>query len=222
MVSPDWNEKDQRLLERTRELLRTERAERTDAQREAFTARVMEQVAGSSGRSAPEPGKPRRSSSSKRKYIYLAAAVFTGILGAVAMMTDMLTGQVSDRELRLKAEKIPVLKGTLTIGNTGMFAGLESQTLVLITYDHHGERCLWLYPEQLIRWGEDPEADEEFARRKKWRATVVNGRIEIPRDALAEAFEPGEELVLLQVHRHFEIWTAASLNRYFAKSAGKI
>ena len=219
MVDHSFNSEENRLLAQVKAALESERCRRGEDERARFTAAVMKDVK-STGR---EPGgNEAQRPWFRKKLMLIAAAVFLGVFGVMAMMTDMFRAPRPPdmRPQRLAAERIPVLRDTFSIEDPELFAEVEGQTLVLFTYQHFGERCLWFYPDRLIRWGEDRKADEAFAKIKKWRATVQAGRIEVPAEALGE-FNRDGPLILLKIGEHFEVWTEPSLTRYFQKSGKK-
>ena len=211
----DWNEKDIELIRRAKSILANARDERDPSRQTAFSQTVL-------ARARQEETRPGGMKRSYRKYAYIAAAVFTGILGVMAMMTDMFRPSPPElRSVRLEAEKTPLPLDSLTIERADLIGDIEGETLVLLAYDHHGERCLWLYPQRLIRSSGDPEANAEFEKKKKWYTTVTEGRMVVPREAVLDSFDANQTLIIMRIDKHFEIWAPEALERYFKRTAGK-
>lgn len=219
MTAPEFNQEERELLQRTKSALLAEREARGAAQRVAFLNSVKARLAESDA--PPEATAGRKPHfSSKKRYWFLAAAVFLGLLGVMAMMTDMFSADSEShwRRVRIKADKAPLPRTAPVASDPAMLADLAQQNLVLLIYEHHGESCLWLYPQRLVRPSKDPHEQEEFQRRKKWFARVDDGRVAIPAEALAEAFGTANDLIIMRVDHHLEVWSESALARYFANT----
>lgn len=208
MVFPPSDNRDQELLEKLAQSLAGERELRPRTSRVAFTAAVLAQC-----REKPKamfPGPFWR--------LAVAAALVLALLATWLIPRLDLPAERA-RKQRLGVAQKPVLANSLTIHAPLLLQPDEGQRLVMLAYDYYGERCLWLYPERLIRWGEDPEADADFRARPKWYGTVTDGRIPIDAAAIKATFgEDRGDLVLLKVGNHYEIWEREALARFLAKS----
>jgi hypothetical protein len=207
MVSSEYDPREQEILASLDKALAADRDARSPAARAAFTSAVMDHC--------------RRANRLKRRHLAFAAlAAAALVIAAILIQPAFISSfETKARVLRLHQEKIPVLADTLTIHAPDIFQADEGERLVMLVYDYFGERCLWLYPERLIEWGEDPEADAEFLAREKWYATVTNGRIRIDPDALTATFgEDHGELILMHIGTHYEIWESDAIQRFTGES----
>ncbi len=218
MKRPEFNQEERALLSRISAALREERETRQSAQKEAFLTAVKDRLA-----EAEPPTQANRNSGTrsflKRRFWFLAAAAFLGLIGVMAMMTDMFSGHERRwRQERVSTARVSLPRGASVADDPAMLAGLGQQMLVMLLYEHHGEPCLWVYPQQMVR-PSNPREQAEFDQRKKWYARVEDGRLAIPEEALSEVFGKTDDLILMRVDRHLEIWSESGLTRYLASTS---
>ncbi len=202
---------DERLLAEWKRALAEERSQRPESERAAFARRLRERL-------AEQPAAPVQRPLWRRPRLLLAAAALMAAAAMASMMVWLGDERAEEaRALRRAAARAPVSLDPAVVTAPELFAGLDGVALVFLPYDYHGERCLWIYREEDIRFRNRRE-EEDFNRMPKWRAAVEAGRLTIPPDALTETFGEPRDLVLLRVGRHFEIWERAALARFLNQS----
>lgn len=197
--------------------LRKERDLRPEAKKRAFTAQVLREIA----INTPSTALASKSFTfwkSKGLLAGMAAILILGFLGIVGILSGRFNHEQRSYRMRLKAEKITILNQPGSLQIPELFSKEEGKNLVFLIYDYHGERCLWLYPERYVKKSNSDTDDSAWQSKEKWIQRVNQGSVDLPEAALTQSFPPGEPLVLMKIGYHFEIWTQAGLERYFAKA----
>ena len=202
---PQFDPSDEAFLAELTDKLAAARAN-DEARKRAFTNQVMARI-----EADPTPSWRRRLFSGPK--LLFAAVMVVLVLGIL-----LVQHFGSDHAIRAQAEKIPVPKHGI-VARSDLFAAVEGKRIVMVVYEYYGEHCLWLFDEEDIRPSSDPEVAAEWEQREKWYAQVNAGRLKIPARALAATSATAEDWVIIQVRDHFEIWSAAALDRYLREQS---
>jgi len=198
MKDREFDRVEREMLVRLANELESDRS-RSSARRARFTQQVVGRI---------RSGKRGR----KTFWAISAAIVAAAVLFFLLPSDDLESKELELWKLRRSAAPLAFEEQPAS----RLVADMEGQSLVVMILQYHGERCMWLYPEDRLNLGKDPEEDEAFQRHEKWFVTVEDGSVKLPSDAL-DRFGQGD-LVAIRVGFHVEIWNRAALQRHLSKA----